>query len=100
MVIVRQTLIFSKWLDRLRDDRAVLRIQARIDRLVIGNFGDMKFVGGGLGELRVDYGPGYRVYFARRGTEIVLLLCGGDKDSQVSDIARAKALAKEWNDGA
>ena len=100
MVTIRQTIIFSKWLDRLRDQRAVMRIQARIDRLATGNFGDVKPVGEGLGELRVDYGPGYRVYFARRGMEIVLLLCGGDKDTQSTDISRARLLAKEWNDGA
>lgn len=96
MIEVRQTAIFRDWLAVLRDLRAVARIDARIGRLRQGNFGDAKSVSDGVSELRVDYGPGYRVYFARRGEKVVLLLCGGDKRGQARDIARAKALAAEW----
>jgi putative addiction module killer protein len=98
MIDVRKTRIFVEWLRRLRDLRAQTRIRARIDRLEYGLFGDAKYFDG-IGELRIDYGPGYRVYFVRRGNEIVVLLCGGDKGSQRKDIAEAKRLAKEvWND--
>ena len=86
---------FENWLDRLRDRSARYRIQARIDRLAGGNFGDFKVVGGGVQELRIDHGPGYRLYFIRRGNEIVVLLCGGDKASQERDIERAKKIAGE-----
>lgn len=81
--------VFESWLNNLRDDRAEARIGARINRLAGGNFGDCKPVGGGVWELRVDYGPGYRVYYAIIGDELVLLLCGGDKRKQSSDIAKA-----------
>jgi len=98
MIDVRKTRIFVDWLRSLRDLRAQVRIQARIDRLEYGLFGDAKFFDG-IGELRIDYGPGYRVYFVRLGNEIVILLCGGDKKSQRNDITEAKRLAKEvWND--
>jgi putative addiction module killer protein len=98
MIDVRKTRIFVEWLRRLRDLRAQTRIRARIDRLEYGLFGDAKYFDG-VGELRIDYGPGYRIYFVRRGNEIVVLLCGGDKGSQRKDIAEAKRLAKEvWND--
>ena len=86
---------FEGWLERLRDRSARYRIQARIDRLAGGNFGDFKLVGGGVQELRIDHGPGYRLYFIRRGNEIVVLLCGGDKASQERDIERAKKIAGE-----
>jgi putative addiction module killer protein len=76
-----------------------LRIYARIDRLAVGNLGDVKPVGQGVSELRVNYGPGYRIYFAQKGRTLVVLLCGGDKGSQSADIARAKSLAEEWVDG-
>jgi putative addiction module killer protein len=95
MIEVRQTSRFTDWIGNLRDLRAVARIDARIGRLRLGNFGDAKSVGGGVSELRIDYGPGYRVYFTRRGEALVLLLCGGDKDSQGKDIMLAKTLAKE-----
>ncbi|MCA0431660.1 MAG: type II toxin-antitoxin system RelE/ParE family toxin [Proteobacteria bacterium] len=95
MIEVRETLVFSAWLDRLKDERAVARIQLRIRRLSLGNPGDVKAVGSGISEMRVDYGPGYRIYFTARGTEIVVLLCGGDKRTQAADIARAKVLAME-----
>lgn len=93
MIEVRQTEIFSKWLMGLRDIRARARIQARIDRLELGNTGDAKPVGEGVSEMRIDYGPGYRVYFIQRGAELVILLAGGDKSSQSKDIRRALSLA-------
>ena len=95
MIEIRETGEFAIWLDRLRDQRAIARIQIRIRRLSIGNAGDVKPVGDGVSELRIDYGPGYRVYFTKRGLLLVILLCGGDKDSQPRDIERAKILAKE-----
>ena len=75
------------------------RIQIRIDRLALGNSGDAKPVGEGVSEMRVDYGPGYRIYFSQRGKTFVVLLCGGDKRTQKADILNAKKLAKEWTDG-
>ena len=95
MIQVRQTGTFRSWLADLRDRRAVARIAARIDRLKLGNPGDVKSVGDGVSELRIDYGPGYRLYFKRVGQEIVLLLCGGDKSTQDRDIQRAKVLATD-----
>lgn len=80
------------WLKRLRDQKAIARIQVRIDRLALGNPGDVKPVGEGISELRVDYGPGYRIYFSQRGSILVILLCGGDKKTQDADIAKAKLL--------
>ncbi len=74
------------------------RIGARLDRLALGHFGDSGSVGDGVTELRIDYGPGYRVYCLRRGEKLVVLLCGGDKPSQARDIAQARKLAKEWKD--
>jgi putative addiction module killer protein len=79
----------------LKDIRARARIADRIDRLTVGNPGDVKSVGDGVSELRIDYGPGYRLYFTRQGQRLVLLLCGGDKSTQNRDIDRAKALVKE-----
>ena len=98
MIIVRQTKIFANWIATLHDQNALARINIRIRRLSLGNSGDTKSVGGGVSEMRVDYGPGYRVYFTRRGPNIVLLICGGDKRTQSADIARAKALAQETTD--
>lgn len=95
MIEVRQTEAFSKWLMGLRDLRARARIQARIDRLESGNMGDVKLVGEGVSEMRIDYGPGYRVYFIQRGTELIILLAGGDKSSQSRDIRKALGLAAE-----
>ncbi len=86
MIEVRQTPIFREWLDELADRRAAERIAQRIVRLQAGLLGDVKSVGDGLSELRVDYGPGYRVYFAQRRQILVILLCGGDKKSQKRDI--------------
>ena len=98
MIEVRQTEIFSNWFKSLRDRRAKARIQARIDRIELGNFGDVATVGEGVRELRIHYGPGYRVYFVQRGSVIVILLSGGDKSSQNSDIKKAKELAKKLED--
>lgn len=95
MVEVQQTAEFTAWLNKLRDIRARARIAARIDRLAFGLVGDVKSVGGSVSELRIDYGPGYRVYFTRRGGELVILLCGGDKSSQERDIAKAKEMAAQ-----
>jgi putative addiction module killer protein len=96
MIEIRQTAVFAKWLAGLRDREARTRIAVRIDRMALGNPGDVKPVGAGVSEMRITYGPGYRVYFTRRGYVLVLLLCGGDKSSQARDIAAAKALAAEW----
>jgi putative addiction module killer protein len=95
MIEVRQTEEFSSWLRRLRDVNAVARIVGRVRRMEMGNPGDFKSVGGGILEMRIDYGPGYRVYYAHRGEQIVLLLCGGDKRTQQQDIKRAQKLAEE-----
>jgi putative addiction module killer protein len=91
---VRKTDEFVRWLDGLRDVRARARVLVRIERVVTGNFGDSKPVGRGVSELRIDYGPGYRVYFARQGQWIVILLAGGDKSTQARDIKAAIQLAK------
>lgn len=90
---VLRTEQFTRWLDRLRDLRAKTRIELRLDRLAAGLPGDVKSVGHGVGELRIDYGPGYRVYFVRRDAKLVVLLCGGDKATQDRDIVRAKSIA-------
>lgn len=95
MLEIRQSEVFVAWLSALRDRRAVARIAERLRRLALGNPGDVKPIGEGLSELRIDYGPGYRVYFAQRGSLLIIVLCGGDKTNQGRDIARAKALAKE-----
>ena len=95
MIEVRQTDVFADWLADLRDRNARARITVRIRRLSLGNPGDVGPVGSGVSEMRIDYGPGYRVYFVRRGDAVVILLCGGDKQSQDRDIARAVALAQE-----
>ena len=81
-----------KWLTGLRDQKAIARIQIRIDRLALGNPGDVRPVGSGISEMRIDYGPGYRVYFSQRGSDLVILLCGGDKTTQTSDIEKAKRV--------
>lgn len=92
---VKQTEIYAKWFGTLKDRNAKLRIDARIRRLSLGNPGDVKPVGDGISEIRIDYGPGYRVYFTRRNRQLILLLIGGDKSSQTKDIAKAKEIAKE-----
>ena len=95
MIEVRRTLEFDRWLHRLRDEKAKARIASRIQRLAFGNPGDCKSLGAGLMEMRIDYGPGYRVYFTQRGLDIVILLCGGDKRRQQRDIERARELASQ-----
>lgn len=94
MLEVRQTDTFTSWLRALKDANAVARIAARIRRLELGNLGD-KPVGEGVSELRIDYGPGYRIYFIQQGNTVVILLCGGDKRTQNKDIRAAKRMAKE-----
>ena len=95
MIEVRQTETFRAWLDGLRDDNARVRIGIRIQRLERGNPGDVKPVGNGVSEMRIDYGPGYRMYFVQRGKTVVILLCGGDKRSQARDIVRAIEMAQK-----
>ncbi len=95
MLKIRQTATFLKWESGLRDQKARTVIAARIDRLASGLAGDASAVGDGVMELRIHYGPGYRIYFVRQGSEIIVLLCGGDKASQSRDIDIAKRLAKE-----
>jgi putative addiction module killer protein len=92
MIEVRQTEEYSEWFANLRDKQARARINARIRRLSLGNPGDVKPVGEGVSELRIDYGPGYRVYFLQRGREVVILLAGGDKRTQQKDIQKALEL--------
>ena len=92
---VRKTATFAKWLDSLTDIRARARVLARIDRLIEGNPGDAKPVGEGVREMRIHYGPGYRIYYVMRGSELVILLAGGDKSSQARDIKRAISLAQD-----
>ena len=94
LIEVRQTNSFSDWLHGLSDGRAKTRIAARIRRLEQGNLGDCRSLGSGLVEMRIDYGPGYRVYFVRRGFVVVILLCGGDKGTQRQDIEKARRLAE------
>jgi putative addiction module killer protein len=98
MLIINRTDVFIEWLDGLKDDRAVSRITMRIARFEEGNPGYVRDVGEGLKEMKIDYGPGYRLYYVRRGEVVYLLLCGGDKRTQERDIAEAKRLAKEWKD--
>ncbi len=95
VVEVRKTKVFADWLDGLRDARAKARILVRLRRLSLGNFGDWKSIGSGVSELRVDYGPGYRIYLTRQGNSVVILLAGGTKKSQSRDIKRAISLAQE-----
>ena len=94
MVEIRKTELFAKWIDNLRDVQAKARVLVRIERLASGNAGDVKPVGEGISELRIDYGPGYRVYFTKRGSELIILLAGGDKGSQSADIKVALRLAR------
>jgi putative addiction module killer protein len=95
MYEVQQTSHYAAWFRGIRDRTIKGRIVARIERVQLGHFGDAKSVGDGIHELRFAFGPGYRVYFAQRGNQVILLLCGGDKGSQLRDIARAKQLASE-----
>ncbi len=94
MLEVRRTEAYARWLDGLRDVRARARVLVRVERLAAGNPGDVRPVGEGVSEMRIDYGPGYRVYFKRQGGAVVVLLAGGDKRSQAMDIATALGLAR------
>lgn len=98
MVELRQTETFRKWRIRLRDERARGAIASRLDRLAFGLAGDAKPIGEGVSELRIDHGPGYRIYFHERGHTLIILLCGGDKSTQAKDIKTAKRLAKAWSE--
>ncbi|WP_187431439.1 type II toxin-antitoxin system RelE/ParE family toxin [Roseobacter fucihabitans] len=98
MAEIIKTKTFDKWLQGLRDRTAMARILVRLNRLAEGNAGDVKPVGGGISELRVNYGPGYRIYYLQRGSLVVVLLCGGDKGTQTKDIKTAKELAQKWKD--
>ncbi|MBK1706664.1 type II toxin-antitoxin system RelE/ParE family toxin [Halochromatium glycolicum] len=97
MLEIRQTDTYRKWERKLRDQRAKAMVAARIFRLANGLPGDVRPVGAGVSELRIHHGPGYRVYFKQSGSEIVILLCGGDKSTQPGDIATAQRLAAEWD---
>lgn len=94
MIEIRKTATYVNWLDSLRDISARARIQVRIERLAAGNAGDVKPVGGGVSELRINFGPGYRVYFTKRGQKLIILLAGGDKSTQQQDIKEALYLAQ------
>ena len=98
MIVFKQTETFRKWRLRLRDQRVRALIASRLDRLAFGNAGDVRPVGQGVSELRIDYGPGYRIYYVKRGKTIIILLSGGDKSTQAKDIKMAKRLAAEWRD--
>ncbi len=95
---IRESAAFSAWLEALRDKAAYRRIVLRLNRIEYGLLGDVKALGGGLSKIRVDHGPGYRIYFCRRGEAILLLLCGGDKGSQSRDVARARKMMEALED--
>ncbi len=96
MIEIIESNTFKRWVRRLRDRAAVARINARLRNITNGHFGNVRTVGNGITEIRIQNGPGYRVYFIREGAEVVVLLCGGDKSSQLTDIERAQRIAREW----
>ena len=98
MLELIQSQTFQNWMNGLSNRQARARVQARLDRLALGNPGDTKLLRDGVSELRIDYGSGYRVYFLRRGPVMIVLLAGGDKRTQDADIERAIEIAKDWND--
>ncbi|MBN2885504.1 MAG: type II toxin-antitoxin system RelE/ParE family toxin [Chromatiaceae bacterium] len=98
MFEILKTDTFDQWLRSLRDRAAVARINARLRRAALGHLGDCKPVGEGVSEMRVFCGPGYHLYFTRKGSALIVLLCGGDKSTQLRDIERAKAMASDWSD--
>ena len=98
MIELKQTETFQKWRTRLKDQRAKALIASRLDRLAFGHAGDAEPVGQGISELRIHYGPGYRIYFLRRKDTIIVLLCGGNKSTQARDIKTAKRLAEAWSE--
>ncbi|WP_137922623.1 MULTISPECIES: type II toxin-antitoxin system RelE/ParE family toxin [Bacteria] len=95
---LKQTETFRKWRTRLKDERARILVASRLDRLAFGLAGDVEPVGQGVSELRIHHGPGYRIYFQKRGSTIIVLLCGGDKSTQAKDIKAAKRLAEAWSE--
>lgn len=96
MVRVIRSATFDRWLRNLKDQRAAARVLVRINRLAAGNPGDVKPVGHGVSELRINYGPGYRIYYLHNGDQLILLLTGGDKSTQATDIRQAQQIAQEW----
>lgn len=98
MIELKQTEAFRKWRTRLKDERARVLVASRLDRLAFGLAGDVEPVGQGVSELRIHHGPGYRIYFQKRGSTIIVLLCGGDKSTQAKDIKAAKRLAEAWSE--
>lgn len=96
MFTIIKSSTFSNWIKNLKDRQAIARINARISRIKSGNLGDTKSVGEGIFELRITYGPGYRVYYVKKGIFIIVLLCGGDKSSQKKDIIKARKIAEFW----
>ncbi len=98
LIELKQTQTFQKWRERLKEERARALIASRLDRLAYGHAGDVETVGHGVSELRIHYGPGYRIYIQKRGNTILILLCGGDKSTQDKDIKTAKRLADEWSE--
>ena len=98
MIEIVKSNVFDRWLEGLTDRNARVRVLTRLDRLAAGNFGDLKTVGGGILEMRITYGPGYRIYLKRHGNLVVVVLAGGDKSTQQKDIALAQSLAKHWSD--
>jgi putative addiction module killer protein len=98
MVEIIRSDTFDRWLRKLRDPQAKARVEMRIRRLSLGNAGDVQPIGEGLSEMRIDHGPGYRVYFLQQSKVLVLLLCGGDKSTQQKDIAKAREIAAQWKD--
>jgi putative addiction module killer protein len=99
MFALKQTETFRKWRTRLKDERARALIASRLDRLAYGHAGDAESVGDGISELRIHHGPGYRIYYQKRGQTVIILLCGGDKSTQAKDIKTAKRLLDEWSQG-
>lgn len=97
MIEIKQTDVFRKWWIKLKDERSRGLILSRLGRLAYGHAGDVESVGNGISELRIHYGPGYRIYFQKQGVTIIVLLCGGDKSTQAKDIKTAKRLADEWS---
>jgi len=98
VIELKQTETFRKWRIRLKDGRTRALIASRLDRLAFGHTGDAETVGQGISELRIHYGPGYRIYFQRRGNAVIVLLCGGDKSTQAKDIKAAKRLVDKWSE--
>jgi len=99
MYLIKQTSIFSKWLSKLKDTKGKVSILRRVDRMKLGNFGDYKYVGNKIYELRITTGPGYRVYYTKQDDEIIVLLIGGDKSSQNDDIKKANDILEELDNG-